>query len=70
MSLLKTGVSERGAVFGPMADVVHNSLQYLSDEDIHAMAVYLKTIPQRKEAPETMQMETSPAYGTALLQQG
>ena len=69
-SLLKTGVSERGAVFGPMADVIHNSLQYLSDDDIHAMATYLKTIPQKKEAPETMQMETSEAFGGELLQQG
>ncbi|WP_069262872.1 cytochrome c [Paraburkholderia nodosa] len=69
-SLLKTGVSERGAVFGPMADVIHNSLQYLSDDDIHAMASYLKTIPQKKEAPETMQMETSEAFGGELLQQG
>ena len=69
-SLLKTGVSERGAVFGPMAEVVHDSLQYLSDDDIHAMSTYLKTIPQRKEAPEHMQMETSEAYGTELLHEG
>ena len=31
--LLQTGVSHRGAVYGPMAEVVHNSLQYLNDED-------------------------------------
>ncbi len=31
--LLKTGVSARGVVFGPMAEVVYNSLQYLSDDD-------------------------------------
>jgi mono/diheme cytochrome c family protein len=30
--LLKTGVSARGVVYGPMAEVVHNSLQYLTDE--------------------------------------
>ena len=40
--LLKTGVSARGAVYGPMADVVYNSLQYLTDADAQAMAVYLK----------------------------
>jgi mono/diheme cytochrome c family protein len=34
------------------------------------MATYLKTIPQKKEAPEAMQMETSEAYGSELLQQG
>ena len=33
-ALLKTGVSGRGAVFGPMAAVVQNSLQYLSDGDL------------------------------------
>ncbi len=44
-SLLRTGVSRRGAVYGPMAEVVYDSLQYLSDEDIRAMAVYLKSLP-------------------------
>jgi mono/diheme cytochrome c family protein len=44
--LLKTGVSTRGAVYGPMAEVVYNSLQYLTDEDTRAMAVYLKGIAQ------------------------
>ncbi|WP_233842660.1 c-type cytochrome [Dyella sp. 2HG41-7] len=43
--LLQAGVSTRGAVYGPMAEVVYNSLQYLSDADIHAMAVYLKALP-------------------------
>ncbi len=36
--LLRTGVSSRGAVYGPMAEVVYNSLQYLSESDIRAMA--------------------------------
>ncbi|MQA38771.1 cytochrome c [Rugamonas aquatica] len=43
--LLKTGVSPRATVFGPMAEVVQQSLQYLSDSDINAMAVYLKALP-------------------------
>ena len=42
--LLQTGISMRGVVYGPMAEVVHNSLQYLNDEDSKAMAVYLKSI--------------------------
>jgi mono/diheme cytochrome c family protein len=49
--LLQAGVSERGAVYGPMAQVVHDSLQHLSDEDIRAMAVYLKSLPERSGAP-------------------
>ena len=43
VELLKTGVAPRGAVFGPMAEVVRDSLQYLTEEDLAAMAVYLKS---------------------------
>ena len=68
--LLKTGVSQRGAVFGPMAEVVHNSLQFMTDADISAMTTYLKSIPQKKEAPESMQFETSEKFGSELLVQG
>ena len=45
--LLQVGASKRGAVYGPMAEVTYNSLQYLSDEDVRAMAVYLKALPPR-----------------------
>ncbi|KAA0079254.1 c-type cytochrome [Trinickia soli] len=44
--LLQKGVAKRGAVYGPMAEVVYDSLQYLSDDDVRAMAVYLKSLPQ------------------------
>ena len=40
--LLQTGASRRGAVYGPMAEVTYNSLQYMTDSDTRAMAVYLK----------------------------
>ncbi len=43
---LRKGVSTRGAVYGPMAEVVYNSTQYLNDDDIRAMAVYLKGLAQ------------------------
>jgi mono/diheme cytochrome c family protein len=49
--LLQVGTSERGAVYGPMAEVVYNSLQYLTDEDARAMAVYLKSLPPRETEP-------------------
>lgn len=45
-SLLKTGVSEQGAVYGPMAEVVSGSLRHLTDQDVHAMATYLKAMPK------------------------
>ncbi len=44
--LLRTGISPRGAVYGPMAEVVYNSLQYLTDPDIRAMSVYLKSLAE------------------------
>lgn len=43
--LLWTGRSEHNAVFGGMREVVDNSLQYATKEDITAMAKYLKTLP-------------------------
>jgi mono/diheme cytochrome c family protein len=54
--LLQVGVSHRGTTYGPMAEVVYNSLQYLTDDDVRAMAVYLKALPQRdSEAAPTSQ---------------
>jgi mono/diheme cytochrome c family protein len=54
--LLQIGVSQRSTVYGPMAEVTYNSLQYLNDEDVEAMAVYLKSLPQRdSEPPPTSQ---------------
>lgn len=45
--LLHTGVSRRGAVFGPMAEVVATSLQHLSPVDIAAMVGYLRSLPEQ-----------------------
>ncbi len=48
--MLRTGVSRRGAVYGPMAEVTYNSLQYLTDRDTRAMAVYLKSLAPNEPA--------------------
>lgn len=54
--LLQVGASKRATVYGPMAEVVYNSLQYLTDADTKAMAVYLKSLPPRdSEPPPTSQ---------------
>ena len=42
---LKTGANDRARALGPMAEVVHDSTMYLTREDLHAMAVYLKGLP-------------------------
>ncbi len=68
MDLLQTGVSNRGAVYGPMAEVTYNSLQYLSDVDIRSMAVYLKDLPrQSAAAPEPVR---SPPDAASKAQSG
>ena len=43
--VLKTGVNIHSAIAGPMAEVVEHSTQYMSDEDVKAVATYLKTLP-------------------------
>jgi mono/diheme cytochrome c family protein len=48
MDLLQVGVSMRGVVYGPMAEVTYNSLQYLNDDDVRAMAIYLKGLPDKE----------------------
>lgn len=67
--LLRTGVSNRGAVYGPMAEVVYNSLQYLTDEDTRAMAVYLKGLAQGG-APETTVSRVPTAESSLLMSLG
>src|SRR5215472_10493780 len=63
--LLKTGISARGAVYGPMAEVVYNSLQYLNNDDIRAMAVYLKSLGQG--SPPGAEASSVPAPEGSLL---
>jgi mono/diheme cytochrome c family protein len=67
--LLRTGVSKRGAVYGPMAEVVYDSLQYLSDPDIKAMATYLKALAPH-QAVEKSTATTSVAENRLLLNLG
>ena len=68
--LLKHGVSSGGAVYGPMAAVVHNSLQFLTDEDVRAMAVYLKSLPERNEAPKANVERGANQVTASVLAQG
>jgi mono/diheme cytochrome c family protein len=42
---LERGHNRVGSAFGSMTDVINNSTSYLSDSDIQAIAVYLKSLP-------------------------
>jgi mono/diheme cytochrome c family protein len=70
VDLLRTGVSTRGAVYGPMSAVVQHSLQETSLSDLTAMATYLKSIAQTGEAPEAPQVRTTAAQTEAMLESG
>jgi mono/diheme cytochrome c family protein len=62
---LRTGVSPRGAVYGPMAEVVYDSLQYLTDADARAMSVYLKSLSEG--SPPDVAIPTVPSNERSLL---
>lgn len=47
---LATGSNGRSSAAGPMAEVVAESTQYLTDEDLRAIAVYLKDMPGPEES--------------------
>ena len=45
VAYLKTGINELVETFGPMNEVIVNSTMHLRDEDVAAMATYLKSLP-------------------------
>lgn len=66
VQLLRTGVAPGASVTGPMAEVVAQSLQHLSREDLGAMAAYLKTLPGGPARERT----APPRAPEAMLQEG
>jgi mono/diheme cytochrome c family protein len=57
--LLKDGVADGAIVTGPMASVVFQATQHLSEPDLRAVAVYLKSLPEPPAAPPAF--ESAPA---------
>jgi mono/diheme cytochrome c family protein len=49
---------ERSSASGPMAEVVNNSLRFLSEADIGAMATYLRSVPSRAASGQLAVAET------------
>jgi mono/diheme cytochrome c family protein len=66
-AFLKSGQSPGNVrTAGPMAEVVHDSLRYLTDSDLHAIAVYLKDQP----AVETQQAARPAPEAAQSIAQG
>jgi mono/diheme cytochrome c family protein len=51
VALLRDGTSARGTVMGPMSEVVLNSTQYLSNDDLVAIAQFLQALPATPVVP-------------------
>lgn len=71
IKFLQTGATKSmGVAFGPMAEVVHDSLQYLTPDDLRAMATYLKDGPDRPApSPTTDATQARLKAGQALYLQ-
>ncbi|MEO8281100.1 MAG: cytochrome c, partial [Ideonella sp.] len=61
VELLVSGVSQRGSVQGPMAEVVFGSTRHLTAEDAAAMAVYLKSLGSDHRATTETSAASAPS---------
>lgn len=61
---LKNGSAKQTTVFGPMYEVVHDSLAYLTDQDLSALAAYLLDQPAsyKARAPQAASKMTAGAH--------
>ncbi|RFA32863.1 hypothetical protein CAL65_18860 [Alkalilimnicola ehrlichii] len=69
-ALLQHGKAGDAAVLGPMADIVYDSLQHLSDDDIHAMVSYLRSLPDTDIEPRRRPLRLSQARVDTMLDVG
>ncbi|TPE51037.1 c-type cytochrome [Amaricoccus solimangrovi] len=65
VAFLKEGRNAHAVVFGSMADAFNNSTQFLTDEDLRAIAHYLKSLPGDPER-DGSPWEYDPASAAAL----
>jgi mono/diheme cytochrome c family protein len=70
IDLLRTGISARGAVFGPMSAVVYHSLQELSLTDLTAMATYLKNQAEKPTSAPLIHSGPSEEQVGAMMKLG
>ncbi len=64
-ALLASGRSAHASTLGPMAEIVFDSLQFASDADVRAIAVFLRSLPQ-----ETGSVPAPTAPDSATMQRG
>ena len=63
---LKTGHNRWGGSFGPMNEVIANSLSHMTDEDAKAMAAYIKSLPAAPDTPAQQMTDEEREAAAAL----
>ena len=63
-SFLKRGHGGGLSAFGSMVEVIEDSGQYMSDDDLKAIAIYLKMLPPRQKSGH---VDTNPARNDATV---
>ncbi len=66
---VRDGVSHRGAAYGPMGEVIYDSLQYLTQADAGARAVYLKSLAEGGP-PDEVESAVPASEGSLLMNFG
>ncbi len=66
VQLLQTGLSDQAAVMGPMAEVVADSTQHLSDADLQAMVAYLQSLAPPRAAQPARTAALPPREASAM----
>jgi mono/diheme cytochrome c family protein len=62
VAFLKTGHGHGGASFGAMNQVVEDSAQHMTDDDLHSIAAYLKTLSAEQSVPRKTEPPDFQAY--------
>jgi mono/diheme cytochrome c family protein len=58
---LQTGFSSRAGTFGPMNEVIVNSSKNMTPADVHAMAIYIKSLPAQEYNGDVVSPELTKA---------
>ncbi|MCP3726324.1 cytochrome c [Paraburkholderia sp. CNPSo 3272] len=69
-AFLRDGHNDRAYAFGAMAPVVGASTQYLGDDDLRAIATYLKSLPAREASGQYADSAAARASTMAALHAG
>ncbi|PVX61393.1 c-type cytochrome [Paraburkholderia unamae] len=69
-AFLRDGHNDRAYAFGAMAPVVGASTQYMSDDDLHAIATYLKSLPVHEASGQYADSAAARASTMAALRGG